>query len=66
MVSEKAQAFLREQFGDHRYDYEMSDYNLESLIKEVNPQTFEELDKEARKLEETIRWIKARQAEMEA
>lgn len=66
MVSDKAKAYLRKRFGDHTYDYEMSDYNLESLIKEVKPQTFEQLDKEARKLEATIRWIKQRQEEMEA
>lgn len=66
MVSEKAQEYLRQQFGDHDYRYEMSDYNLESLIKEVQPKSFEELDSEARKLEATIKWIKQRQEEMEA
>lgn len=66
MVSDKAKAYLRKRFGDHDYSYEMSDINLESLIKEVKPQTFEQLDKEARKLEATIRWIKQRQEEMEA
>ena len=66
MVSEKAQEYLRKRFGDHDYGYEMSDYNLESLIKDVQPKSFEELDSEARKLEATIKWIKQRQEEMEA
>lgn len=66
MVSDKAKDYLRKRYGEHDYDYEMSDYNLESLITDVNPKTFSDLDKEARKLEATIKWIKDRQKEMKA
>ena len=66
MVSDKAKAYLRSRFGDHDYSYEMSDYNLESLIRNIRPETFDQLDSEARRLEATIRWIRRRQEEMKA
>lgn len=66
MVSEKAKEYLRERFGEHNYDYEMSDFNLKSLIETDKPKNFKELDKLARELEWMIADIKRRQAEMKA
>lgn len=64
MISFKAKEYLTKKYGQHNYDYEMSDYNLESLIKETKPRNFEELDKEARELEAIIADIHRRQEAM--
>ena len=66
MVSEKTKDTLREMFGDHDYSYEMSDYNLLTLIENEKPKNYEELEKCARSLEEDIRYIKKMQEEMKA
>lgn len=64
MISFKAKEYLTKKYGPHDYSYEMSDYNLESLIKETKPKNFEELDKEARELEAIIADIHRRQEAM--
>lgn len=66
MVSDKAKEYLRKRFGDHNYDYEMSDINLESIIEDIHPKTFEELDRECRHIEMLIRDIRERQERMKA
>ena len=66
MISDKAKAYLTERFGPHDYSYEMSDYNLETLIKEMEPKNFEEMDRCARELEAIIADIHRMQEEMKA
>lgn len=64
-ISKEMVEYLRNKFGNHRYDYEMSDFNLQSILESKNtPQTFEELDKRARNLEAVIRHIHEMQEEM--
>ena len=64
-ISDKAKDYLRQKYGDHPYDYEMTDYNLKSIL-EKHPETFEELDRRARNLEQIIRKIHKAQEEMQS
>lgn len=65
-ISKEMVEYLRNKFGNHRYDYEMSDFNLRSILERKNaPQTFDELDKRARELEAVIRHIHELQEKME-
>ena len=64
-ISDKAKDYLRQKYGDHPYDYEMTDYNLKSIL-EKHPETFEELDRCARNLEQIIRKIHKAQEEMQS
>ena len=65
-ISKEMVEYLRKKFGNHRYDYEMSDFNLRSILESKNaPQTFDELDKRARNLEAVIRHIHELQEKME-
>lgn len=67
LISGEMVEYLRKKFGNHRYDYEMSDFNLRSILESENtPQTFEELDKRARDLEQIIRKIHKAQEEMQS
>ncbi len=66
IISEKAKDYLRQKYGDHPYNYEMSDYNLKSILSKNAPQTFDELDKRARELEAVIRHIHEMQEEMQS
>ena len=67
LISGEMVEYLRKKFGNHRYDYEMSDFNLRSILEsETAPQTFEELDKRARNLEAVIRHIHEMQEEMQS
>ena len=66
LISKEMVEYLRNKFGNHRYDYEMSDFNLRSILESKNaPQTFDELDKRARNLEAVIRHIHELQEKME-
>ena len=64
MVSDSAKEYLRKRFGDHTYDYDMHDLTLESIIKDVQPKSFDELDKECKRIESLIRDIHERQKQM--
>lgn len=67
LISGEMVEYLRKKFGNHRYDYEMSDFNLRSILESKNaPQTFDELDKRARELEAVIRHIHEMQEEMQS
>lgn len=65
IISEKAKDYLRQKYGDHPYNYEMSDYNLKSILSNNTPQTFDELDKRARDLEAVIKHIQKMQEDMQ-
>ena len=64
-LSDEAKEKLCKMYGKHPYDYEMSDFNMKSILGNNTPQTFEELDKRARKLEAVIRHIHEMQEKME-
>ena len=66
IISEKAKDYLRQKYGDHTYNYEMSDYNLKSILSNNTPQTFDELDKRARDLEAVIKHIQKMQEDMQS
>ena len=57
-------ARLRREFGDHKYDYEMSDYNLSTLIEQDQIRTYAQLESAARALEEDLRFIHEMQERM--
>lgn len=63
-LSDDMIARLRREFGDHNYDYEMTDYNLATLIEEEQIRTFEQLEPAARELEGMLRFIHAMQERM--
>ena len=64
-LSDEAKEKLRKIYGNHPYDYEMSDFNMKSILGNNIPQTFEELDKRARNLEAVIKHIHELQEKME-
>lgn len=57
-------ARLRREFGNHKYDYEMSDYNLATLIENDKIRTYEQLEPAARELEGMLRYIHDMQERM--
>ena len=63
-LSDKMVAYLRHCFGDHKYDYEMSDYNLKTLIEQDQIRTYAQLESAARALEEDLRFIHEMQERM--
>ena len=54
MVSEKAKAFLRKEYGDKYFGWDIEDHHLDEILDE-NPADYAELDEKCTKLEELIR-----------
>ncbi len=65
MVSKEGLAFLRENYGDHPYDYPfLSDTNVWSVIKKHNCKTYEELDKHCKNLNQIVMEIEGMKENM--
>lgn len=63
-LTERAKNYLKTAYGEHDYDYEMSDINLASLLKENNFKSYEEFHASACELDQVIRDIKEMQRRM--
>ena len=58
MVSEKAKTFLRSVYGDHYFDWDISDYQLERILDDNEGITYEALNNECTELEQLMKETK--------
>lgn len=56
MVSEKAKAFLRKEYGEKYFGWDISDIQLDEILDE-NPANYEELDEKCTALEKLVKEV---------
>ncbi len=58
MVSEKAKKFLKSEYGDRYFDWDISDYQLDRILDDNEGITYEALNNECTELEQLMKETK--------